>query len=548
MTFATVTTSLPNDVAIHSFVAHHLQLGAKELFLFVDDPDANLTTLCNNPDGKVKLFYCTDHYWRTYHGIAKPEDHRRRQVLNANLALALSTADFIAHIDIDEFILSHRPIQEVLASLPFQCNGLRLLPAEAIYSEVPRTYGQAFSNLFKRRLNDDKSGNRILSELHGSEASLLEKGLQGHNVGKVIVRKRDTLKLNLHFASHHNKKLSYAFSDSVELLHFVFQGPADWLDKYARRLASSRYAFEKPTRQKQWRSVVEAASRGVDELWSLYTNLNIYDADRIRSLERHGLLVRHELDLPAKAQAILGYSKSFYNKPLPEFDALASSRALSDIWNKLEKQMNAAQEQQVKRQPQEPSSRQLLMDKLSIAPFEMKLKKAKVYLEFGSGGSTLRACELAVPEIHTVETSKDFIDEIVKNCKSIDYNGKLHTHFVDIGPTKAWGYPVSSDSSIRWSNYCIAPWKALKALGSSPDLILVDGRFRVAAFLYSLTMARKGTTIFVDDYKNRSHYHVVEDIIQPIRFHGRMAEFRKKQNPCVMKTIELLSAAIIDPR
>jgi hypothetical protein len=124
----------------------------------------------------------------------------------------------------------------------------------------------------------------------------------------------------------------------------------------------------------------------------------------------------------------------------------------------------------------------------------------------------------------------------------------LRTHFIDIGPTKAWGYPVSRNSTKHWPAYCIAPWKSLEACGMSPDLILIDGRFRVAAFLYSLLMAKKGTTILFDDYEKRNHYHVVEQVIKPVKLLGRMAEFYKKNDPCIKRAIELLGAGFVDPR
>jgi len=35
-----------------------------------------------------------------------------------------------------------------------------------------------------------------------------------------------------------------------------------------------------------------------------------------------------------------------------------------------------------------------------------------------------------------------------------------------------------------------------------------------------------GTTILFDDYRNRPHYHVVEEFLKPIDFCGRQALFK----------------------
>ena len=61
--------------------------------------------------------------------------------------------------------------------------------------------------------------------------------------------------------------------------------------------------------------------------------------------------------------------------------------------------------------------------------------------------------------------------------------------------------------------------------GVSPDLVLIDGRFRVASFLVSALLAQEGCTILFDDYFDRPNYHVVEKYLKPVRKAGRMAEF-----------------------
>jgi hypothetical protein len=321
--------------------------------------------------------------------------------------------------------------------------------------------------------------------------------------------------------------------------------------------SSPRAAASGPTNTGGFATVTTVAANKVSFLsfWAHYLSLGVVKCfilstpRRIRSWAcTHGFLVRRSPDIPAKVEATLGHSQTLYDQSLPVFDAISASSALSEIGKKLKEQMNSLNDTPVTPKPKAPGTRRLHMDSQSIAPFEKKLKKAKVYLEFGSGGSTVRACGLAVPEIHTVETSEEFLDGVIADCQAVGYGGTLLTHFIDIGPTKAWGYPVSRNSSERWPAYCITPWKSLEACGKSPDLILVDGRFRVAAFLYSLLMAKKGATILVDDYEKRNYYHVVEEIIKPIKLHGRMAEFRKLREPNISKSLPLLVQSLFDPR
>ena len=45
---------------------------------------------------------------------------------------------------------------------------------------------------------------------------------------------------------------------------------------------------------------------------------------------------------------------------------------------------------------------------------------------------------------------------------------------------------------------------------SKPNLVLVDGRFRVLCFLVSIKHCDEKTKIIFDDYVNRKYYHIVE--------------------------------------
>lgn len=66
----------------------------------------------------------------------------------------------------------------------------------------------------------------------------------------------------------------------------------------------------------------------------------------------------------------------------------------------------------------------------------------------------------------------------------------------------------------------------MNGYGFSPDLVLIDGRFRVACLLTALLKAKAGTVILFDDYLNRRElYGRVEDLLLMRKQIGRMAEF-----------------------
>ncbi|SFI17827.1 Glycosyl transferase family 2 [Collimonas sp. OK307] len=165
------------------------------------------------------------------------------------------------------------------------------------------------------------------------------------------------------------------------------------------------------------------------------------------------------------------------------------------------------------------------MESESLDLLQTRLRNAGRYLEYGGGGSTVLAASLGVTEIHSVGSDKRFLEAIQKRVIDSQPVAKVITHYVDIGPTKELGLPVDASCAGQWPRYCSGAWDTLTSQGLSPDLIFVNGRFRVACFLTALLLAKRGTIILFNDYVDRPHYHVVEKYILPHKTAGRIAEF-----------------------
>ena len=85
-----------------------------------------------------------------------------------------------------------------------------------------------------------------------------------------------------------------------------------------------------------------------------------------------------------------------------------------------------------------------------------------------------------------------------------------------------WGRPNSYEYRSNFIDYVSGVWN----FKSQADVILIDGRFRVACFLYSLIHSKKDSIIIFDDYFNRPWYHIVEDVIPLHDKCGRQAFFK----------------------
>lgn len=163
--------------------------------------------------------------------------------------------------------------------------------------------------------------------------------------------------------------------------------------------------------------------------------------------------------------------------------------------------------------------------------FREALEQSERFAEYGSGESTLFVDRLGSHESLSVETDPYWVQRIRPRLST-----RTTIVEVDVGPVGAWGRPLDYDKSDSFDDY----FGAVFDLGFKPDLILIDGRFRVACFLTCLLRAQPGTVVIWDDYANRRHYHVVEQILSPASVNERQALFVVPENPDVSAINKLL--------
>lgn len=155
--------------------------------------------------------------------------------------------------------------------------------------------------------------------------------------------------------------------------------------------------------------------------------------------------------------------------------------------------------------------------------------KAECILEFGSGGSTLLASNLG-KKIFSVESDKNWAERMEK------IQG-VKIHHVDIGPTKGHGHPKDKSKQHKWPEYPTSVWD--RPDFEHPDIILIDGRFRVACFLVASIRIQKTTKILFDDFE-RKQYKIASDIFPTKLICGRLAIFDLHPNKFDFSKISIL--------
>ena len=133
-------------------------------------------------------------------------------------------------------------------------------------------------------------------------------------------------------------------------------------------------------------------------------------------------------------------------------------------------------------------------------------KSNQDYLEYGSGGSTVWACNNEnINSVTSVEVAKDWIALILSQPL------KITPVFFNPGYTYT-GLTIGSDENERdkWELYS-------SGVNTLCDIVLIDGRFRVACASYAYDLLKENGVLLIHDYTpGRLEYRNIEKLYQII--------------------------------
>ena len=175
------------------------------------------------------------------------------------------------------------------------------------------------------------------------------------------------------------------------------------------------------------------------------------------------------------------------------------------------------------------------MSLAEVACYERHLVGAKAVLEYGTGGSTVLAGKAGVASLYSVESDVTWLESVRADpaVAELIAAGRAKLVLVDLGRIGRWGKPKNKMWMPWWPGYARRPWQD----GFKPDLVLVDGRFRVSCIMQALLNGGPGTKIVVHDFWRRHYYHAVLEFAAPIdradsmvvlQSKGQKADFRSR--------------------
>lgn len=301
ITWGTVTTVKAPLRAILDFAAWHLEQGAQRLYLYLDD-DQPQTLAILKAHPKIRVWHTDADWWAKRKG--RPEKHQARQSLNARHANNRKPeVDWLAHIDVDEFLISDKPIADHLDALPEECLCARVRPVEALAPGSGTAPGETAFKAFHLAQGPRQQAAEDCFPTWGRH---LSGGFLSHVAGKLFFRAGTPgLQIKIHNVSlNGTDNPGQTDLPGIELGHFH---AADWdhfIAAYRFRLARGSYRAElKPQVRRDGAvnlhdlfALIERTG-GEEALRAFFDEVCTASTDLCARLDRHGLLRRRVLNL-----------------------------------------------------------------------------------------------------------------------------------------------------------------------------------------------------------------------------------------------------------
>ncbi|WP_170328944.1 glycosyltransferase family 2 protein [Ruegeria arenilitoris] len=293
---STVRGSAPD---ILRFAAYHLDLGADRLYIYLDEPNPEAFDKLNRHP-QIQVRTCDARFW-TYRQRERPEKHQTRQTANATFTYRKASEDWLAHLDIDEFLWSPHPIVALLADVPDHIPGVRVRPIEAMAGG---------DDLYKAYIPKGPNRDAVVQELYPNYGAFVLCGFLSHVQGKLFARTGlQKINYRIHNLFQNGEVLPCKVElPGVELCHRHAPDWQHWQAHYRFRLERGSY---KPgmspnvPRERGGMNMNELlnwieAEEGEDGLRAFFDELSGAAPDVRARLTQYDLIRHRPLDLDGK--------------------------------------------------------------------------------------------------------------------------------------------------------------------------------------------------------------------------------------------------------
>jgi len=170
-------------------------------------------------------------------------------------------------------------------------------------------------------------------------------------------------------------------------------------------------------------------------------------------------------------------------------------------------------------------------------------------VEYGSGESTVLLAEKGCTVI-SVETSWNYFLKITERLEGPIFEGKIHCVYANVGMVDQWGSPVDTAPRAAFLRYPLQPWVQIERRELNPQLVVLDGRFRLACFVTSFMKAPLGALILINNFYSRPDYHLINHFALETNRVGDLAVFEVTEKGRKMLDSDLMlsfSSSFLNP-
>lgn len=299
MSWSVVTTVAEPSQLVCAFVAHHLQLGAQRIHLFLDTPNPGLEALLAQAP-RCEVTVCDTDYWAERGG--RPWLVTSRQKLNAQQVYNRAETPWLLHIDADEFLADPTSMERAIADAPKSCCVIRLPVAERAWpADAPRA--SIFAGVF--RIPAGQARRAQIEELYGADAGYLNAGVKAYAHWKSLTRTGYGLTMGIHTpqALPDLKRVSRS-APPASLLHYDGLTRRSWVWKMHVKAAVEDWRDKKNlARSRQLRAFTENRTEP-QPLLDLLDRIEQLTPRQMDGLEAAGLLARGQTDPIAAAREL----------------------------------------------------------------------------------------------------------------------------------------------------------------------------------------------------------------------------------------------------
>lgn len=287
-----VSTIRGPQIQIARFIAHHLDLGAHRIHVHLDEPDPAVAERLNHP--RVRFTLCDDAYWAGRPERAR-ETHQLRQVHNATRVYRFSKLDWLAHIDVDEFLLPLAPMPELLASVRADAPFVAIIPSEMMDSPgEPHHFKRPCHGMIKR----------AIYPIYGAH---VPGGFISTQSPKLMARTGlSDVRLGIHALRLKGRIVDGgAWVDGLELGHAHAPDFETFQRHVAYRLEKGSY-HDRKGRPNPLGHLIRVLMDDPKELRAFHNEICVASPKRLDLLAAHDKLITRHLDLDAKVARFFG--------------------------------------------------------------------------------------------------------------------------------------------------------------------------------------------------------------------------------------------------